>query len=356
VLENLNRDTVMYILNGLNYVLSGYGDSIKGHPQSLVVAISAYGRLLRMHREYFDYEEVKGMVDKIVGLLDELGRIKSGLGVIAWAYALAPALEYEDVRGLMEEKRGINVVNKFSEVLEELNKLRERVQELMSDKEFMSYVESGSIKADEEAVKKVILEASSHLKHCLAHYRLKNDELDEAEGLFNEAAGEDREIGDYEDYLISRGQALRVEVIEGSLVGNKLVDGFRQLYEEALNEKHFKHTASYLSNASHKLGEYLVSLALTGGDEGVKKIKELIEEHWWVLYANERSSVLTRLMLNALLGPKDRLDNELKGRLVVKPGELIEAFKDETNSELLPALRLPSSLRTWVGGANLGVD
>ena len=340
VLENLNRDTVMYIFNELNYVLSIYGDSIKGHPRSLVHAISAYADLLWKHPEYFDDEEVEGMVDKIVGLLNELGRIKSDLGVIAWAYALAPALDDEDVRGLMEKALLIDVVDRASDILGELNELREKVQELMRNGEFMSYVESWSIKADEEAVRRTILDTASFLKHELAIYRFDNDELDEAEGLFNEAAEEDREIGYYGNYLTTRGLALRVEVIEGSLVGNKLVDGFRQLYEETFNEKHFEHTASYLSNALHRLGEYLVSLALTGGDEGVKKIKELIEEHLWVLYADYVGSLLTRLMLNALLGPKDRLDNELKGRIVVKPRELIEAFKYEINSELLPALRV----------------
>jgi hypothetical protein len=43
-------------------------------------------------------------------------------------------------------------------------------------------------------------------------------------------------------------------------------------------------------------------------------------------------------MLNALLSLKDRLGGELKGRLVVEPGELIESFKHEMHSEFLPAL------------------
>jgi len=345
-IENLNRDTVRYVFNELNDILSNYGDVVKGHPQSLVHAIRAYDRLLRRHRKYFDDKEVEGMVYKIVGLLNELGRFKSGLGVIAWAYALAPALVDEDVRGLMEKKLDIDVVNKTNEVLKELNKMREqeKVKELMRNEEFMSYVESMSIKAGEEAVKGVILSTASFLKHELAHYRLNNDELKEAARLFNEAAGEYREIGNYRDYLIDRGWALRAEAIEGSLVGGKLVDGFRQLYEETFNEKHFEPTAPYLSIASFTLGEYLVPLALTGGDERVKKIKELLDEHLWVLNADYEVSVLTRLMLNALLGPKDRLDNELRGGLVVGPRELIEAFKYEINSELLPALRVAFGL------------
>jgi len=44
-----------------------------------------------------------------------------------------------------------------------------------------------------------------------------------------------------------------------------------------------------------------VSLALTGDHETINK---LLEEHWWVLNANEQVSVLTRLMLNALLSPR----------------------------------------------------
>ena len=65
------------------------------------------------------------MVGRVVDSLKELGRFKTSLGVIAWAYALAPALEHEDVRGLMEEKLRINVVDKASEVLDELNDMRE---------------------------------------------------------------------------------------------------------------------------------------------------------------------------------------------------------------------------------------
>jgi len=337
-IENLNRDTVRYIFDGLNKVLDNYGDSVKGHARSLVHAMRAYVNLLRRYRGYFKREEVKGAVGRVADLLKEIGKINSGLGIIAWAYALTPALKHKSVRELMEGTLGIDVVNEANKVLKELNKLRENVQELMRVEEFMSYVESKSIKADEEAVRGSILNVTTHLKHYLGIYRFNNDELDEAARLFNEAAEERREIGGYRNYLVNRGRALRVEAIEGSLVGDKLVDEFRQLYEEAFNKEHFKPTAQYLTTASARFGNYLVSLALTGGDERVKKIKELLKEHWRVLGADYEASVLTRLMLNALLGPKDRLDNELGGKLVVKPEELIEAFKDKIYSKFLPAL------------------
>jgi hypothetical protein len=236
----------------------------------------------------------------------------------------------------MEEKLGIDVVDKASEVLKELNDMRKRVQELMRDEEFMGYVESRFVKADEEAVKKEILDAVLFLRYELASYRLDNDELDEAEELFNEAAEERREIGDYENELVARGLALRVEAIKGSLVGKELVDGFRQLYEETFKEP-FEYTAEYLSIASLILGNYLVSLALKGDHETIKK---LLEEYLWVLNANEHFSVLTRLMLNALLSPRGRLSSELKGKLSVNPEELIYAFGYDMLRNSLPALRV----------------
>jgi len=60
-----------------------------------------------------------------------------------------------------------------------------------------------------------------------------------------------------------------------------------------------------------------------------------------VLNANEQASVLTRLVLNALLGSKDRKDqlgSELKDKLSVNPGELINAFGSDIHIKLLPAL------------------
>ncbi|MDT7969992.1 MAG: hypothetical protein RQ842_05445, partial [Vulcanisaeta sp.] len=159
-MANLDRDTVEYIFKELNEI---YGDAIKGRAWSLVHAISAYTNLLRMHLVYFNREDVKSVVGRVVDLLNELDKLSPSLGVVAWAYALAPALRHEYVRELMERALGINVVDEAIKVLAGLDKLRERVQELMSDEEFRSYVESMYIKADEEAVEKVILEAASHV-------------------------------------------------------------------------------------------------------------------------------------------------------------------------------------------------
>jgi hypothetical protein len=315
---------------------------VRGYAWSLVYAIIAYALLLRRYCGHFNRKEVGDMVSRVVDFLNELDKLSPSLGVIAWAHALTSALRYEYVRRLMKEALridvvGKDVVGKASEVLEELNDMRERVQELMSDEEFMSYIESRFVKADEEVVKKEIVEAASLLKNALAIYRLNNDELDEAKKLFNKAAEGRWEIGDYRNYLVGSRWALRVETIEGSLVGEKLVNEFRRLYEETFNKKHFKLTASYLSIASGTLGEYLVSLALKGDQETINK---LLEEHLWVLNAVRRVSVLTRLMLNALLSPRGGLSGKLEGKLSVSPEELINAFESDMHSEFLPALRV----------------
>jgi hypothetical protein len=131
--------------------------------------------------------------------------------------------------------------------------------------------------------------------------------------------------------------ALRAEAIEGSLVSGKLVDEIRQLYEETFNKKPFTRTARYLSIASYTLGEYLVSLALMSDHETINK---LLEGHLWVLNANGLVSVLTRLMLNALLGPRVGLSSELEGKLGVNPEELIDAFGSHMYTEFLLALRV----------------
>jgi KaiC/GvpD/RAD55 family RecA-like ATPase len=347
VMESLDLVTVRHIFKELNEILDNYGDVVKGYAWSLVHAITTYANLLSRYPAYFDRGEVGDVVRRVIGLLNELGRFGPSLGFIAWAFALAPALAHEYVRRLMERGLSIDVVSKANEILGKLNKMREKekVKDLMSDEEFMSYIESMYIKTDEEIVKKEILGAASHLKSALARYRLDNDELDEAEKLFNEVAKELREIdvyGDYlEDYLIDRGWALRVEAIKGSLVGDELVKKFQQLYEETFSKGHFKPTAQYLSVASGILGNYLVFLALTGGDEEVKRIKELLEEHWWVLNANKQVSVLTRLMLNALLGHRVELSGKLKGKLSVNSEELIETLNYYgVGPQFLPALRV----------------
>jgi len=337
--ENLDLGTVRHIFYELYEILDNYGDVVRGYAWSLVHAIRAYADLLEKHLGHFNREEVEVAVRKIANLLNELDKFKSSLGVIAWAIALVPALIYgdgRDVKKLMEKALGIDVVDKANGILEKLSTLRGLVQDLMRDEEFMGYIKSKSVKADEEAVKIVIPEAASLLKYALARYRLDNDELIEARDLFNEVYKEFREIGGYEDYLVARSWALRVEAIKGSSVGKELVDGFRQLYEETFKE-YFEYTAPYLRIASGILGNYLVFLALINDVEGIRKLPE---EHWWVLNADKRFSVLTRLMLNALLRPKVGLSGGLEGKLGVKAEELIDAFESDMYSEFLPALKV----------------
>jgi len=66
----------------------------------------------------------------------------------------------------------------------------------------------------------------------------------------------------------------------------------------------------------------------------------LLEEHWQVLDTNKQASVLTRLMLNALLSHRVELSSELKGKLSIDSWELIDAFEPYMRSEFLPVLRV----------------
>jgi len=157
-----DHEMIEYIFHELNEVLDKYGQSIEGHAYSLVYAINTYAVLLDELNVYFK-DEVGGVYDRIADLLNKLGRLNSVLGIIAWAYALAPVLRHEDVREFMAEKLGINVVDMNIEVLRELDKLKENVQELMGDKEFMSFVESIYLKADERTVRKTISNITYYL-------------------------------------------------------------------------------------------------------------------------------------------------------------------------------------------------
>jgi len=335
---NLDHDTVEYVFNEVNNVLGRYGDEIEKHAWSLVYAITAYASLLRTYPRYFSDSEKASIVNRVADLLNKLGSINPHLSTIAWAYVLTPALEHEEIMELMKRKLRIDAVKKAEDVLGELNSLLGRIRELLSDEEFMRYVESSFIKADEETVKVIILVAILLLKHVLAIYRFYNYELNEAVELFREAAEGYREIGDYENYLANHNWALRVETVKSSLISDELVGGFQQLYEETFRE--IKPTASYLSLASTALGKYLVTLALTNKTNNAKKIGELLEEHWEILNANEEVSVLTRLTLNALLSLKGELSSELKRMLIIDPKELIETFESHMYGVFLPALKV----------------
>jgi hypothetical protein len=284
--------------------------------------------------------ELEHMVSRVAGLLDKINRLNPSLDIIAWSYALLPALENKCVRALMESVLGIDVVNKAIENARKLSGLRGSVQELIRE-DFKGFVESWLAETGENTTRE-ILEKAIALNHVLAQYKLNSEELDEAERLFNEAAVESREIGDYVNYLDSRHWALRVEAIKGRLVGDdlvKLVNGFRQLYEEAVDAERLMPASPYNGTLSKRilrstlrdilrdiLGGYLVSLALTGGDEEIRRIEELLKEQWQVLGFPVLRPTLTRLALNALLSPRVGLSGELRDRLVVKPGEIIVAL------------------------------
>ena len=338
-------DTVMNILNEFDYTLNKYGDGAKEYAWTLIPAIGALTSSLDnclVHCDDYTFEymsasfrtKLEHVVGRVAGLLDKIDRLNPSLSIIAWSRALRPALKNKCVRALMERVLGIDVDNKAREVARELSRLRGSVQELTRDGDFMGYVRFRFKETDEKAVRREILMETTNLKYALAQYKLNNDELDEVERLFNEVAVESKEIDVYVNYLYRRRWALRVEAIKSPLAGDdlvKLVNGFRQLYEEAVDAKRLMSASPY-NGALWEiilrdiLGGYLVSLALTGGDEEIRRIEELLMEQWQVLGHHALEPTLTRLVLNVLLSPRAELSSKLKDRLVVKPGEIIVAL------------------------------
>ncbi len=328
-------DTVMYILNEFDYILNKYRDRVKGYAWTLVRAIKAlidslYNCLIDCddYRDAPFRTELEHIASRVAGLLNEIDRLNPSLDIIAWAHALLPALKNKCVRALMESVLGVDVVNKKAkEIAGGLSGLRESVQELIRDEDFMGFVEYWLGETGEKAARREILEVTSDLKYVWAQYKLDNDELREAEELFNEAARERREIGDYERYLDYSNWALQAKAIRSKLAGDELVElvnGFRQLYEEAKKQSDTLGEIFEDEILDSILGGYLVSLALKGGDEEIRRIEELLREEWRGLEGYWRAPILIRLTLSALLSTRGELSGELKGRLFVEPWELIE--------------------------------
>lgn len=323
-------DTVMYILNELDYIFNKYGDGVKGRAWILVRAIGAsinslYGCLLDCddYKDYWDAPfrtKLERIARRVADLLNEVDRLNPSLDIFAWAHASLPALKNKCVRALMESVLGIDVVNKkVKEIAGGLSRLSETVQELIRDEDFMGFVESWLGETSEKAARRIILKETSNLKYAWALYKLNSDELYEAEELFNKAARERWEIGDYERYLDYSNWALRAKAIRSKLAGDELVElvnGFRQLYEEAKKQSDTGALSTILSNI---LGGYLVSLALKGGDEEIRRIEELLREKCREPERILLDLDLIRPTLYALLGLRDESSGELKDRLCVKP-------------------------------------
>jgi hypothetical protein len=340
--EFLNRETARLVFNELNYILNKHYDEVKKHAWSLVHAVFACSDLFNKHLDHLDNKMVEEMVGRITELLRELG--DTVFGTIAWAYALTPVLTHEHIRMLWERKfkeRGlyIDVIKKVDYVLNKLNKLRENVKELLGDKEFVSCVESFFIEANEKTANRIILGSSLDLEHRLAHYKFRKDEPNETAGLFEKVANGYKEIDEFENYLTGRVWVLRVKAIEGSLASNDLVKEYDQLFNEAWNNRKF--TANYLNAISGILYNYLVSLALTNN---TNKVVELLKKYWAILNVNKQHSIMTRLILNTLLGSKNGLDDRLKDMLMAGPKELVEVFEEEMFNEFLPALKVAYGL------------
>ncbi|PSO06325.1 hypothetical protein B9Q04_16635, partial [Candidatus Marsarchaeota G2 archaeon BE_D] len=330
-IENLDPDTVIYVLEQLNKLSKR--DDIMEHKWSVFGVLIAYVNLLRHLYLMKGYEYIVKNIKYLLNALSD----DTPLGKIAYAGVLS--LELEGV--LKEEITGIDVVSRAKGLLNELDELGRDVKNLLNNIEFMEYVKSNAIKVDEELVRRIIMNVSLRLKLALAKYKRNNDELSDAIRLYAEAAEENKEIGDFVDYLICSTWVLRLKFTEGSLSGNNLVKEYERLFKEALDN--LKPTALNSIATSDILAGYLVSLALTNN---TGRIADLSEKYRGELYANKEISVLTRLMLNVLLGSNNVTFN-------VSPRELIEAHKGHMQTRFLPALYVALGLAKPEEGINM---
>jgi hypothetical protein len=74
------------------------------------------------------------------------------------------------------------------------------------------------------------------------------------------------------------------------------------------------------------------------------KAGELLKEYWAILNVNKKHLVMTRLILNILLGSKNGLDDRLKDMLMVGLKELVEVFEEGMFNKFLPALKVAYGL------------
>jgi len=320
----VNDSTIEYFLENLDIILN-----MKELPElankawPLVFATQAYSELLRKYAGVLKKnKKLKKTANKLKDILDYLKSKNHNLYTVALAYALIPLTEV-----------GIDLGVDGGDVFNELSSMLDKVSELMQDKYFMDYVKANYVgDVGEEHVKNVILHAMSYLGNPLAERYLKramgsfdDGELGEARKLLNEVAMIKQRLGRLNEYLMAQGGALCIEAIELLMNFNnekysELIGKYEQLLDQAEKE---------CISAPQILGQYLVLLALGGDTNSVNRISELIEKYQYELNKAEPASILTKLMLKALLKPVIKQGSKLDEELEVDEGEIIDTFRTD---------------------------
>jgi hypothetical protein len=345
----VSDSAIEYFLENLDIIIKDYPSELANKAWPLVFATQAYSELLRKYAGVLKKnKKLKKTANKLKGILNDLKSISHNLYTVALAYALIPLTEV-----------GIDLGIDGRDVFNELSSMLDRVSELMRDRYFMDYVKANYVgDVGEEHVKNVILHAMSHLGNPLAERYLKeakesfNDgELGEALKLLNEVAMIKQRLGRLNEYLMAQGGALCIEAIE--LLMNFNNEKYSELigkYKQLLNQAELNQAEKGRVSAPQILGQYLVLLALGGDANSVNRISELIDKYRYELNKAEPVSILTKLMLKALLKPVVKQGSKLDEELEVDEGEIINTF---TRTDYLDYDDLQDNLMATISGSDL---
>jgi hypothetical protein len=337
----VSDSAIEYFLENLDIILN---PELANKAWPLVFATQAYSELLRKYAGVLKKNsKLNEVANKLKDILDDLESRNHNLHTVALAYALIPLTEV-----------GIDLGIDGRDVFNELSSMLDKVSESMQDRYFMDYVKANYVgDVGEEHVKNVILHAMSHLGNPLAERYLKramesfNDgELGEARKLLNEVAMIKQRLNRLNEYLTAQGGALCIEAIELLMNFNnekysELIDKYKQLLDQAEKEH---------VSAPQILGQYLVLLALGGDTNSVNRISELTEKYQYELNKAEPVSILTKLMLKALLKPVVKQGSKLDKELEVDEGEIINTF---TRTDYLDYDDLQDNLMATISGSDL---
>jgi hypothetical protein len=202
--RELEKSTVRFIYDELNYILSNSFDRLSELGWPLVTTVEVYSFILRNHNTYFTKVEKEDIVKSMCNLLNVLKKESNELATIAEAFTLIPAVEYFKFGDLISEYCSVNdLVTRVVEVRESLKELANKSDKLLKNKYFMNWG-TFATEISQQEIREMITNIETLLTYLLAVYKLGNDELDEASKLFNEAAEVFKSIGSWENYINAR--------------------------------------------------------------------------------------------------------------------------------------------------------
>jgi hypothetical protein len=327
--------TIRFLFDELRGLLDQYNAQFGKQVWPFVFAVKAYSELIMGHAQYLegigiDIDEVVKEISKI---LTKLGQSSKNLYTLARTYVLLSALvalvyartaaigtePYTKIVKSLKSEFGIGKIIKESEgVLNELNSMMNKVDVLMRDNYLMDFVKAVHIgNVGSEEVKSVILDLKSQLEYHLAFNYFINDELDRAEESFDEVVKIKSELN--LSQVDEMQKALVTKAIKSLSLSNinDFIERYKQLLNLAEKEEH--------PLRSQILSQYLILLALSNN---VEEVRKLLEENWDEFSEVKPNSILTKLMLKALLKPILKPEDELIKKLEVEYKDLLNAFKD----------------------------